>query len=174
MSEADFQRWIVAEAAARGIIVSHDPDSRQQTPGEPDLMLLGTRLVFVEVKAPKGVLRDEQREWHNRLTMAGQECYIVAPGDEADIERLLDGLAVPGYSATPAPCSGAQRAGRREQGQSVPGAISGPTQSRTSQLIGEAHKLRLSVDTISAAAAVGPAALAALIEDERRRVAVRG
>lgn len=93
-SEAEFQADIIRQAQARGVLVSHDPDSRRQVPGEPDLFLLSARgFAWVEVKSTKGILRDEQREWHNLLTLAGGRCLVVAPGDEAQVLALLDTLA---------------------------------------------------------------------------------
>jgi hypothetical protein len=119
--EAEFQSWIVSEALTRGIRVSHDPDSRRQNPGEPDLFLLSPRgCAWVEVKAPSGILRPAQREWHNWLVLAGQRCLIVAPGDEAQVLALLDSLAPQNDLGAPAPartghCACAQR-------QTPPGA----------------------------------------------------
>jgi hypothetical protein len=104
MTEATFQAWVLAECARRDLLTGHDPDSRRQTPGEPDLYIIGTRLVWVELKAPRGILRDEQRRWHTRAVSAGAEVYIWAPGDEAEILRVLDTLALAPVVATyPAP-----------------------------------------------------------------------
>lgn len=93
-SEAEFQKWITDRCDERGVDWWHVTDSRAMNAGLPDLVLLGPGgFAFVEVKAPKGILRDEQRRVHNLLTMVGVACYLFAPGDEAQVLALLYTLA---------------------------------------------------------------------------------
>ena len=93
-TEEQLQAWVIYEARARNILVSHTPDSRGEVAGRPDLVLVGTGLAFAELKSPKGIVRPEQRTWHNRLVNAGVPCYLWAPGDEEEILAVLDRLAV--------------------------------------------------------------------------------
>ena len=95
MTEAEFQKWVTSQAHARGIDVWHDPRRhRDQRRGDPDLRLRGTRECYAELKTPHGVLTAEQRAAHNRLQDAGVPCYLWVPGDEADVLRSLDRIAV--------------------------------------------------------------------------------
>lgn len=50
--------------------------------GWPDLVMVkGTRVVVVELKAARGTLSDAQREWLRDLLRAGLECHVWRPID---------------------------------------------------------------------------------------------
>ena len=56
----------------------HTHDSRRSDTGWPDeSTVLGSRLFFVELKAPGCELSETQRECHQLLTRAGQLVYVI-------------------------------------------------------------------------------------------------
>lgn len=114
LSETDFQTRIIDRARALGWWVHHDRPARKEdgswsTPiqgdaGFPDLVLARKgRVIFVEVKAEKGRLTSEQREWltelsgapweanvwDRSLTLVDHEVYLWRPSDTARIEQIL-------------------------------------------------------------------------------------
>lgn len=52
--------------------------------GFPDLLIVGNRTIYAELKSQRGQLRPEQREWFTRLKTAGQEVYLWRPADWLD------------------------------------------------------------------------------------------
>jgi hypothetical protein len=55
MSEAEFQAQVVSLAELRGWRIFHDHDSRRNTAGLPDLILVRRgRLIFAELKSERG------------------------------------------------------------------------------------------------------------------------
>lgn len=136
-SEAEFQKWITDRCDERGVDWWHVTDSRTMNAGLPDLVLLGPGgFAFVEVKAPKGILRDEQRRVHNLLTMVGVACYLFAPGDEAQVLALLDTLApqdAPGRSAD------ARMGNRCHETLAAAPAPAQPQDQRVRELVAEGH-----------------------------------
>ena len=91
--EAAFQRSVIELAEACGWQVFAPPADMRRCHGAgyPDLTLLrGDRLVFAELKAPKGRVSDAQRGWHAGLRrVPGIECRVWRPGDLDDIEETL-------------------------------------------------------------------------------------
>lgn len=89
--EALIEKEIVTALQAQGLMVVKVPNEalwRQRVPhavkGFPDLMvILPKRIVFFEVKAPKGRLSPAQEEVHKRLWYLGHEVYVVRDVDEA-------------------------------------------------------------------------------------------
>ena len=60
------------------------------SPGFPDLVAVrGDRILYVELKAQKGALRDEQRDWLADLGAAGAEVHCWRPSDWPLIEELI-------------------------------------------------------------------------------------
>lgn len=102
VTEAEFQRWVVAKAKKAGWMVNHTYRGRTTkgawrtnatARGFPDLTLLrpSTRqLVFLELKAPGGKPTPEQLAWAAGLQrVPGVEAYVVSPGDANDVLALL-------------------------------------------------------------------------------------
>lgn len=58
--------------------------------GLPDLILVRRpRVVWVELKADRGRLTDEQAAWLGDLRASGQEVYLWRPNDWPVVERVL-------------------------------------------------------------------------------------
>lgn len=58
--------------------------------GLPDLILIRRpRLVWVELKAERGRLSDDQRAWIEDLRASGQECYLWRPSEWRKVEEKL-------------------------------------------------------------------------------------
>ena len=77
VSEAAFQSLLIDLAEATGWLVFHDRDSRGSRPGLPDLVLVKPPyLYFMELKAERGTLTPEQREW----LMALRQCSVLKAG----------------------------------------------------------------------------------------------
>jgi hypothetical protein len=86
MTETELQDRIRGLCADLGLTVQHIHDPRRSwLPGWPDLVIIGTRAIWRELKSEHGSLTPEQRDVGNRLTRAGQDWAIWRPRD------LLDG-----------------------------------------------------------------------------------
>jgi hypothetical protein len=102
-SEATFQSWVIDYAHAHGWLVSHFRPARTEKgwrtavaadgAGFPDLVLVRERVVFAELKGPRGTLRETQWMWARALEDAGAEHYVWRPQDRAEAERVLGGAA---------------------------------------------------------------------------------
>ena len=93
VTEADIQRSIVEYLRARGALVLRMNAGRTKhnvhlaPPGTPDLLVVEPhRLYWVEVKAEKGKLNEDQKKMHEQLGRYGQE-VIVARSVE-DVEGM--------------------------------------------------------------------------------------
>lgn len=93
MSEADFQERIVDYCDVLGLLVFHDNDSRRNRAGFPDLVIVGTMTIFVELKTDKGKMSDKQVEWNERLRASGEKAFLWRPSDWDQIEKALRRLA---------------------------------------------------------------------------------
>lgn len=105
MTEAKLQEAIVDMARTLGWRVAHfgaaRTDKGWRTParydgaGFPDLVLVRERVLFVELKGHRGVLRDEQSGWANALGRAGAEWHLWTPVEwmNGDVDKAL-GLPV--------------------------------------------------------------------------------
>jgi hypothetical protein len=100
VSEADFQRTLTEALTAFGWRWIHFRPARTSkgwvtalsgSPGFPDIVAVrGDRVLFVELKAQKGTLRDEQKEWLGDLGLApGVEAHCWRPADWPIIEGLI-------------------------------------------------------------------------------------
>jgi VRR-NUC domain len=106
-TERDWMHMVYGYAKLTGWLVYHTHDSRRSAAGFPDLVMVrGGRVIFAELKAEKGTLRTEQREWLERLcvvedyseqhaALAGPETPAVAvkvwrPSDWDDVRAALD------------------------------------------------------------------------------------
>ncbi len=65
--------------------------------GTPDLLVGGRgKVLFVELKAPKGAIRKSQREWADRAKAAGVSVYVARTLDEF-VGCLRTGGVVPDW-----------------------------------------------------------------------------
>lgn len=83
MSETELQNAILQLATLCGFLAFHDNDSRRNTRGFPDLVLVHQetgRTIFAELKSDKGKARPEQRVWMGALARRN-EAYVWRPAD---------------------------------------------------------------------------------------------
>ena len=100
-SEADFQRWVIEQAQARGGRVHATRPARTKkgwrTPiqgdkGFPDLVPVHPeqkRLIFAEVKRDGDKRTPAQEDWYCWLFQTKAEVYIWRPGDWETIVDIL-------------------------------------------------------------------------------------
>ncbi len=82
MTEAQFQRMVIAAAKQLGYRVYHTWVSIKSEPGWPDLaMWRGKRFLLAELKGPKGKLTAAQEQTIKELREAGLEVYVWYPKD---------------------------------------------------------------------------------------------
>lgn len=95
MSEAEFQRQVEELCKYRHLLYYHvtRTDKRDQ-PGFPDLVIVGSRVVFAELKTEKGKMSPRQDEWAFALRNAGAEHYLWRPSDLPEINKVLTSLMV--------------------------------------------------------------------------------
>jgi VRR-NUC domain-containing protein len=98
MTEADLLECVVDCAALFGFRAYHTRFSigSRDGVGYPDLTLVSSlqrRVIWAELKGPRGGASPEQVEWIAELRLAGQEAYCWWPKDWLDgtIERVLRG-----------------------------------------------------------------------------------
>ena len=62
--------------------------------GFPDLMIVGSKVIFAELKSQRGRLSPEQTEWLRRLKKAGADTYVWRPSEwlNGSIIEILGGL----------------------------------------------------------------------------------
>lgn len=96
MTEDQLQQAVTGMADHLRIRWHHEVDSRRSKAGFPDLVLVGARVLFVELKTQRGRLRPEQNEWLSALLRAqGVSACVWRPMDLLDgtVERTLRDLA---------------------------------------------------------------------------------
>lgn len=81
VSEADLQAAVLDLAALLGVWAWHDNDPRRNRAGLPDLLLVGNRLAYRELKSATGRLRPEQVDVLYRLQAAGVDVGVWRPED---------------------------------------------------------------------------------------------
>lgn len=116
VTEADFQRQVIAIAAAYGwkhyappkAGVRRDGSVRAVVAGWPDLALLrDDELIFAELKRQTGKVSPEQLAWLSALDcVPGVTAYIWRPGEIEFIEQRLS----PSWRARPIPSVAPQEA----------------------------------------------------------------
>lgn len=89
--EADLQSAVIDLARFHGCIVAHFRAARTAkgwaTPvaadgkGFPDLVIVGTGVLYRELKSDRGYLSREQQAWLCALTAAGQDADVWRPAD---------------------------------------------------------------------------------------------
>ena len=111
--EARLQSHVEGLARDLGWRVYHAPDNRpgrtgrvqRIVPGWPDLVAVHARqkrIVYAELKATKGRVTPEQREWLDDLALAGAETHVWRPIDYLNgaVRAVLTG-APPCLATTP-------------------------------------------------------------------------
>lgn len=94
MTERSWQDTVLDGFALHGWVCFHPYDSRRSVAGYPDLTCVHAgqrRCIFVELKAARGRLTDEQRAVGETLRAAGQEWYAWWPSSWASAERVMRG-----------------------------------------------------------------------------------
>lgn len=81
MTEAQLQSAVTDLCTYYGLFWYHPYDSRRSVPGYPDLTIVGTRVIFRELKSSTGRMRPVQLEWAARLTKAGADVDVWRPDD---------------------------------------------------------------------------------------------
>lgn len=96
MTEGDLLAEVVRLCQDLNLHHYHSADARLDTGnyGFPDLVILGTVLLFAELKSDIGRMSDDQWDWRFRLQKAGCRHVIWTPRDLADgtIEHILRSL----------------------------------------------------------------------------------
>lgn len=89
-NEKRFTDSVRLAARQLGWMEYHTYRSTRSTPGFPDLVLIKPpRLIWAELKMPRGRITEPQRHWFRSLVLSGQECYIWRPSDWDEILRIL-------------------------------------------------------------------------------------
>ena len=103
MTEAELQRLVADACAALRIAHYHCHDSRRSEPGFPDSVMVGTGILYRELKSAAGELRPDQRRWGSRLERAGGDWCVWRPRDWDDgtIMWQLAAIAPGARRATP-------------------------------------------------------------------------
>jgi VRR-NUC domain len=92
MTEREYQTLVVDWCKWHNLLIYHTYDSRRSQAGFPDLVVVGNRVIWVELKSAKGRLSHTQNEWLLRLQRAGQEVYLWRPCDWGAAQHILDSL----------------------------------------------------------------------------------
>lgn len=95
MSESDLERKVRAICRDLGVLVYHTFDSRRSEPGFPDLVLVGRRVAYRELKKENGRLTQAQKTWIAALERAGQDAAVWRPAAllSGDVAREVAWLA---------------------------------------------------------------------------------
>lgn len=78
MTEAALLANVVEACRWLGLRCYHTHDSRRSAAGFPDLVIVGRRVAFVELKANSRISR-EQQAWIDDLAAAGEWVYVWRP-----------------------------------------------------------------------------------------------
>lgn len=89
MREIDWLRQVREYARLMGWKCYHHPYSLGADPGFPDLVLVRERVVFAELKGPRGKMSPAQWDWIDALHAAKAEVYIWRPEDWEQVREVL-------------------------------------------------------------------------------------
>ena len=91
MLEKEWQSQVIEAARLLGYQHYHSHSSKRSPEGFPDLVLVGRRVVFVELKRDVKASQPttKQREWLTRLHKAGAEVYLARPSMLQDLASVL-------------------------------------------------------------------------------------
>ena len=94
--EKALQQAITQAATQLGWKLHHETYSLGTKPGYPDLTLVHPRhgVIWLELKASNGTVKDSQQAWIDALQAAGQRAYIVYPWHEDAVLAMLQGHPV--------------------------------------------------------------------------------
>jgi hypothetical protein len=97
MTERQLQQAVTDLCGWLQLDAFHVRNSRGMAPGWPDLVIIGTHVLYRELKTEAGVLSPEQRRIGSRLTRAGADWAVWRPRDlrSGVIERQLRQLVPP-------------------------------------------------------------------------------
>jgi hypothetical protein len=97
MAERDLQGAVTDLCKLLGLDAFHVRNSRGMAPGWPDLVVVGSKVIYRELKTEVGVLTPEQRRIGSRLTRAGADWAVWRPRDlrSGVVERQLRQLVPP-------------------------------------------------------------------------------
>jgi hypothetical protein len=94
MSEADWQKRITDYCDHLRLRWHHEVDSRRSKSGFPDLVIVGRRVLFAELKRENdSKVTPEQADWLRDLRDAGVEVHVWRPSDWPYVARRLRVLA---------------------------------------------------------------------------------
>ena len=95
MRERDLQQAVTDLATVLGLDWFHPRVSRGMNPGWPDLVVVGSKIIFRELKTEVGALSPEQRRVGSKLTRAGADWAVWRPRDLKSrvVERQLRQIA---------------------------------------------------------------------------------
>lgn len=94
MSEAELQRLVEQACARLGLLCYHTYDSRRSEPGYPDCTIVGSRIIFRELKSRDGKLSPEQQRWGSRIERAGGDWAVWRPADWSSIVIVNQLIAI--------------------------------------------------------------------------------
>ena len=99
MPEAELQQRVADLCAELGLHHFHERDSKIRNPlavpGFPDSVIIGTDILFRELKSRDGVLEPAQRRWGSRITRAGGNWAVWRPidWDRGVIRKQLEAIS---------------------------------------------------------------------------------
>lgn len=93
LTERQFQQRITDLCDVLGLAWYHTHDSRRSPSGFPDLVIVGKRTIFVELKSEKGRITPAQRGWLQNLKESGEWTALWRPSDWDAVKQVLGGLA---------------------------------------------------------------------------------
>ena len=81
MTEKELESALCRLLRELGLFGFHAYDSRRSAPGWPDWVIVGSRLLFRELKSDAGDLTRDQRRVRNLLVTAGADWAVWTPRD---------------------------------------------------------------------------------------------
>lgn len=95
MNEAQFQAEVIALCDDLGLYHYHTRNPIGSDRGWPDLVIIGNRVLYRELKSPTGILSHDQKVVGWKLKAARQDWAVWWPKDLANgnIERQLKEIA---------------------------------------------------------------------------------
>jgi hypothetical protein len=94
VTEAELQHLVEELCARLHLAHYHTFDSRRSVPGFPDSVIVGTEILFRELKTAEGELTTPQRRWGSRLERAGGNWAVWQPVDWSNMTIMNQLLAI--------------------------------------------------------------------------------